>query len=196
MVEHSRSSAHGTNEGMGLGLALVRRYCDIMGYELEVRSIPGRGSRFSIILPQIAAEASDIPVKAEKSERQSLEGVRILVLDDEGTVAFALSRDLKDRGADVVSAERTEEAETLLEKGEWPDAAIIDYDLGGAEMGDEFIARVEVERNKRLPTLILTGSTDPETLRLLAASGRRWLTKPTDPGVLSAAVAGLVQDRA
>lgn len=196
--EHSRSSAHGANEGMGLGLALVRRYCDIMGYELDVRSIPGRGSRFSIILSEAEAEAEprDIPAKAPKSARQSLEGVRILVLDDEGTVAFALSRDLKDRGADVVSAERTEEAETLLERGEWPDAAIVDYDLGGAEMGDEFIARVEVERNKRLPTLILTGSTDPETLRLLAASGRRWLTKPADPGVLSAAVAGLVQDRA
>jgi PAS domain S-box-containing protein len=194
--EHSRSSAHGANEGMGLGLALVRRYCDIMGYELDVRSIPGRGSRFSIILPQVAAEDGDIPTKTQKSTRQSLEGVRILVLDDEGTVAFALSRDLKDRGADVVSAERTEDAETLLENGEWPDAAIVDYDLGGAEMGDEFIARVEVEQNKRLPTLILTGSTDPETLQLLAASGRRWLTKPTDPGVLSAAVAGLVQDRA
>lgn len=194
--EHSHSSAHGANDGMGLGLALVRRYCDIMGYKLDVRSIPGRGSRFSIILPEIAAETNDISTMTQGSGCQSLEGVRILVVDDESTVTFALSRDLEDRGADVVSAEHTEEAEALLENGEWPDAAIVDYDLGGAEMGDEFVARVEAERNKRLPTLILTGSTDPETLRLLAASGRRWLTKPADPGVLSAAVAGLVQDSA
>jgi CheY-like chemotaxis protein len=193
--EHSRSSAHGANEGMGLGLALVRRYCDIMGYELDVRSIPGRGSRFAIILPEVAAGASDLSTaSARKSTRQSLDGIRILVLDDERTVTFALSRDLKDRGADVISAERTEEAETLLANGDWPDAAIVDYDLGGEEMGDAFVARLESEKNRRLPTLILTGSTDPETLRLLAASGRRWLTKPADPGVLSAAVAGLVRD--
>ncbi len=94
----------------------------------------------------------------------------------------------------MVSAERTEEAEALLANGDWPHAAIVDYDLGGSEMGDAFVARLESETNRRLPTLILTGSTDPETLQLLAASGRRWLTKPADPGVLSAAVAGLVQD--
>jgi signal transduction histidine kinase/ActR/RegA family two-component response regulator len=192
--EHSRSSAHGANEGMGLGLALVRRYCDIMDYKLDVRSIPGRGSRFSIMLPEAAAAADVTLATAQRAVRQSLDGVRILVLDDERTVTFALSRDLKDLGADVVAAERTEEAETLLANGDWPDAAIVDYDLGGSEMGDAFVSRLESETNRRLPTLILTGSTDPATLQLLAASGRRWLTKPADPGILSAAVAGLIQD--
>ncbi|MEC9368822.1 MAG: ATP-binding protein [Pseudomonadota bacterium] len=191
--EHNRSTARGPNDGIGLGLSLVRRYCDLMGYELDVRSKPGKGSRFSIALPEISKDAfASAPRSKAAAARDSLEGTRLLVLDDEPHVAYALSRDLADQGADVVTAERLEDAEAILASGDWPDAAIIDYDLGCEEMGDSFIARMESAANQSLPSLILTGSTDRESLRALAASGRRWLTKPVDPEVLSAAIVGLV----
>jgi len=194
--EHSRSGAVGINEGMGLGLSLVRRYCDMMGYGLDVRSTLGRGSRFSIIIPEVIPSSSGTQAARPAPARTPLHGARILVLDDEQTVSFALCKDLEDQGADVFSAERTDEAEAMLLGDNWPDAAIVDYDLGGEETGDAFIARVEADNNRVIPTLILTGSTDPETLRTLAASGRRWLTKPVDPEMLSAAVAGLMQNSA
>lgn len=193
--ERGNASASGANDGMGLGLALVRRYSDLMGYELEVRATPGRGSRFSISLPEVARrEEKPRAFAGHDSARLSLKGARILVLDDERHVTFALARDLKDQGAEVFSTERLEEAEALLNGKDWPDAAIVDYDLRRDEMGNEFVARMETAARRKLPTLLITGSTDPDSLKALAASGRRWLTKPVDPEVLSAAVAGLVRD--
>lgn len=193
--ERANSSARGANDGMGLGLSLVRRYSELMGYELEVRATPGRGSRFSISMPEIAVkEEKSAPSAAQTAVQTSLEGTTILILDDERHVTYALSRDLRDQGADVISLERIEEAEALLSGDDWPDAAIVDYDLRHEEMGSEFVTRMETAAKRKLPTLLITGSTDPDSLKALAASGRRWLTKPVDPEVLSAAVAGLVQD--
>lgn len=193
--ERGHSSARGANDGMGLGLSLVRRYSDMMGYELEVRATPGRGSRFSISLPEIEMREEKSPAFAgQNPARPSLEGARILILDDERHVTFALARDLKDQGAEVFSTERLEDAEAMLKGEDWPDAAIVDYDLRRDEMGSEFVTRMETSAKRKLPTLLITGSTDPDSLKALAASGRRWLTKPVDPEVLSAAVAGLVQD--
>ena len=44
----------------------------------------------------------------------------------------------------MVSAERCEAAEALLDEGKWPDAAIVDYNLGGEEKGDAFVSRVRL----------------------------------------------------
>jgi PAS domain S-box-containing protein len=192
--EHDMFSARGANDGMGLGLSLVRRYCELMNYELKVRSIVGKGTRFSISISEIAEPVQgERPPDISVAVRQSLDGTRILVLDDERHVTYALSRDLEDQGAEVLQAEKPEEAETILTTGDWPDVAIVDYDLRRDEMGDAFVTRMEAVSGKPLPTLILTGSTDPDSLKALAASGRRWLTKPIDPEMLSAAVAGLIQ---
>ena len=58
-------------------------------------------------------------------------------------------------------------------------------DLTGDETGPDFIARIEAQSGKRLPTLILTGATDAETLAELISSGRPWLTKPADPDAIT-----------
>lgn len=192
--EHQPATARGSNDGLGLGLSLVRRYCDLMGYDLNVRSVPGRGSCFSIALPIVQTDdetlsTPETPAPAENA----LKGMRILVLDDEHVVAYALSRNLKDRGADALSTEDVKDAEAILTAGKWPDVAVVDYDLQQEETGDAFISRMEAAAGKRLPTLILTGSTDPDSLAALAATGRKWLIKPVDPDMLSAAIAGLTR---
>lgn len=190
---YHRSAARGANDGLGLGLSIVKRHCDLMGYDLDVKSEFGRGSRFAIAVPIAASEGSESKAARPTVESSaSLAGTRILVLDDEPQAAFALSRDLADQGAVVLRADWLEQAEEILAKGDWPDAAVVDYDLRKEEMGDAFVARMEEAAGRSLPTLILTGSTDPDSLRALAASGRRWLTKPVDPRILSAAVAGLL----
>ncbi|MBX3621317.1 MAG: HAMP domain-containing histidine kinase [Rhizobacter sp.] len=53
-VDHPMRSHH---EGLGLGLALVRQVCELLGYRLRVRSAPGRGSVFMVDLPLTAAGA-------------------------------------------------------------------------------------------------------------------------------------------
>lgn len=47
-------TARGAEVGHGLGLALVQRQAQLLGHELKVRSIPGRGSLFSVLLPRHA----------------------------------------------------------------------------------------------------------------------------------------------
>jgi signal transduction histidine kinase len=51
-------------DGLGLGLAIVRRICDDLGWKIEVRSEPGSGSAFSIVLAQPADGSSSPPVSS------------------------------------------------------------------------------------------------------------------------------------
>jgi two-component system, sensor histidine kinase len=47
--------ARGEEHGMGLGLAIVQRLAGLLGAAVQVRSVPGRGSVFSVTLPRMAA---------------------------------------------------------------------------------------------------------------------------------------------
>jgi DNA-binding response OmpR family regulator len=117
---------------------------------------------------------------------------RILVLDNEPLIVAALSRDLMDRGHEVAPAESVAEAEEIILNGPWPDAAVVDVNLTSEESGPEFVARMEQRFQRQLPTLVLTGGTDADTLGTLTRSGRRWLTKPAEPEHVATALGEVV----
>lgn len=197
--ERAREQAGGHNDGLGLGLSIVRRYAALLGIEIRLSSRPGRGTRFSLIVPQepISDAGSRANGKAAMNGATRLpSGLCILVMDDDPMIVSALTRDLCDRGCAPRGATSPAEAEAILSEAPGIDAAILDFDVGCAENGLDFLGRMERKLRRTIPGLILTGGTDSATLEIVIGSGVPWLTKPANPDMIAEALARLVASAA
>jgi DNA-binding response OmpR family regulator len=120
-------------------------------------------------------------------------GMRILILDDDPLIVSALTQDLEDRGNVAFGYQSSIEASAALDSGLVIDAAVLDFDLRGAETGLEFIKRMAAQTENDIPCILLSGGTDSATLAVLAKSGRPWLTKPADPELIAATLGAILK---
>jgi signal transduction histidine kinase len=174
------------DDGLGLGLAIVRRTARLLGIAVKVRSTPGRGSCFVLELPDAgAATRGALPPRAPVAAAP-LRGRRVLVVDDDRAAREALVGDLRDRGYDAVGAETAAEATGLAPS---VDLVVMDLDLGSQQDGIALLERMDRIRGGRTPALILTGSTDADALNRVDRAGRPWMIKPAQPEALAARLA-------
>ncbi|QCI63908.1 hybrid sensor histidine kinase/response regulator [Phreatobacter stygius] len=189
--ERAKQAAHGQNDGLGLGLSIVRRLCNLLGHHVSVASHRGRGTVFRVEMP-IAAQPIRVEEARPSAPSVSLAGRHILILDDEPMIVDALARTLRDDGATVTAANSAEEATRALAQALPIDLAVIDLQLEQGIDGLDLVRGWQQGRSTRLPALIVTGATDPLTLARLQSSGIAWMTKPVAVPVLRATVARLV----
>jgi len=93
--------------GTGMGLPTARSIIKDHGGAINITSTPGEGTRADILLPKILAEVESEPLTFEQLPKGS---ERILIIDDERTVAFTLSKMLRSLGYDCTSVDTSEEA--------------------------------------------------------------------------------------
>jgi len=161
------------DRGTGLGLAIVQRITDLLDHRLAVRSVPGKGSVFSVTLPGVAACSLEEAPVAETGK----EARRILVVDDEVHVRSALELVLGEMGHRVQGAETVEDAvqSTLRHR---PELVIADFRLAGGKTGIDVIRAVRSSCGDKVPAVVLTGDTDPATIRRIVGEGLHLLHKP------------------
>jgi two-component system NtrC family sensor kinase len=124
----------GTGLGLSICIAILREH----GGTIEAQSLPAGGSAFTVILPVAPAEQKDaaVPAPAEAAAPKqtpaavSIEGRRILVLDDEESIRSLLEEGLGGHGLRVTCAASAEEA-TKLARTEKFDVLLCDLNLGG-----------------------------------------------------------------
>jgi signal transduction histidine kinase len=189
--ERSKQAAHGQNDGLGLGLSIVRRLCNLLGHRVSVASHRGRGTVFRVEMPIAAQPPLGVETR-EPTPAVSLAGRHILVLDDEPMIVDALARALRDDGATVTAARNADEATRALASPAPIDLAVIDLQLEKGIDGLDLVRGWQKGRSARLPALIVTGATDPSTLARLQSSGIAWMTKPVAAPALRATIARLV----
>jgi two-component system, sensor histidine kinase len=186
------------SQGLGLGLAIVRRVCDLLGARLELDSAPGRGTRFCVALPRAAAQAVEECAVYADTAGDPIAGALVAVVDDELQIREAMSPLLSSWGAEVIAAcSGAGLIEALHGAGggapRIPDAILCDYRLRQGESGIEAVARIRDEFNAQIPAMLITGDTGEDHLREVHESGLALLHKPVQPKVLRAALAALLR---
>jgi PAS domain S-box-containing protein len=145
-------------QGLGLGLAIVRRIADLLGHRIETRSRPGEGSIFSIELPLAVAEPASLPGSRDGGSDHNGQGRLVVVIDDDAMVLESLEVILTEWGYQAISASSAEEAVAQVRKlGRRPDIVIADYRLQDGRTGTEAILAIRALFDHPIPGLILTG---------------------------------------
>ena len=195
--EFYQAAERDRREGLGLGLAIVRRVARLLQIELSLDSTPGRGSVFRFTLPRCDPERAQHADAAMSppSAVVSLQEAVVLVIDDDPAVLEAMTEALRYCGARVVGAKSLACAlERLPDCERYPDAIVSDFRLGEDRNGIEAVARIRHELGMDVPAMIITGDTAPKVLRVIQASGLRYLPKPVMPQRLLAELHALVEE--
>lgn len=185
-------------KGLGLGLAIVRRLAGLMAMPLELRSAPGRGSVFRLVVPltPVAPAAEDAAADPTETAAVPARGL-ILIIDDEAAIREAVRLLLESWGYAVLAAGSGDEMlATVASAGARPDLILCDFRLRGGENGIDAIARMRAACGYHAPAVLVTGDTAPDRLTEAQAAGLPLLHKPVAPGRLRAVVRALIADRA
>ena len=185
--EFYRVGGEQRTEGLGLGLAIVRRLALLLDHGLRLASRPGQGSRFSLDIaaaPGPQGDCSESPIADEAAR------LTVGVVDDNAELRASLALLLRGWGHEPVQAE---DVDALWQQpaAQRLDALVVDWRLGRGRTGADEAARLRARLGDALPVLVITGETDAGALRALDASGLPWLPKPLRAGRLRSWVAGL-----
>lgn len=185
------------SQGLGIGLAVVRRLSTLLGFDVHVQSVLGQGSCFRLIVPEkdvMAAHGITPPEPAHPPGLMRplrLPGC-VLVLDDEDDILAAVSSVLGSYGVEVVTASNCHQALEILRsprEAERIDAFLCDLRLGDGVDGLAFARDLESSYGIRLPTILVTGETGPEILQQIRQSGFAAIFKPVTANRLLEALA-------
>jgi CheY-like chemotaxis protein len=179
------NQARDRRQGLGLGLAIVRRIADLLGHRIETRSRLGEGSTFSIDLPLGTGEPARPPDREDACPGQDGQGRLVVVVDDDAMVLDSLQAILTEWGYEALTATDAEQAVAeIREMGRRPDIVIADYRLREGRTGTEAVLAVRALFDQRIPGLILTGETDLNFLRECAGHDLGIAHKPVMPSEL------------
>lgn len=173
--------ARNRSQGLGLGLAIVRRLVELMGLRLQLQSRPGEGCCFTLQLPLLPVQGA--PARAEAPAplpaHLPAPGLRLLLVDDEAPIREALGRLLATLGGELRSAADAEAALACLADGWQPQALVLDFRLGEGGDGLDALERLRAA-GCSAPAWLITGDTAPQRIQQAKEAGLPVRYKPVD----------------
>ena len=187
-------------KGLGLGLSIVKRSADLLGHRIAVRSIPGKGSCFSVSVPRggkiVSAEVAQ-SANQKEAKQVALFNLFIVVIDDEHDIRFAMQSILEQWGCHVLSAASAQDAiDQLRNHLRTPDLLISDYRLRDNHNGIHAVQAVRAALEEELPAIIITGDIAADELRQVTAIGLPLAHKPISADQLRQLIAQTVAQSA
>ncbi|HEX4060932.1 MAG TPA: HAMP domain-containing protein [Streptosporangiaceae bacterium] len=200
--------------GTGLGLSISRDIARVLGGEIRVDSLPGHGSTFTLFLPirirptgNEFEQASSPPAHLEDTAGpavpppdtiavpdDALQGIKLLIVDDDVRNVFALTSVFERCGAEVLYAENGREGIDVLERNE--DIALVLMDVMMPEL-DGYATTEAIRRMPQfveLPIIAVTAKAmKGDREKTIAAGASDYITKPVDTAHLLAVMRSWLQ---
>ncbi|HUD87444.1 MAG TPA: PAS domain-containing hybrid sensor histidine kinase/response regulator [Xanthobacteraceae bacterium] len=175
--------------GVGLGLSIVERIARVLGCEVALLSVVGRGSRFSVEVPRGKPAAATPAVHAAaRLDAGRLAGTVALCIDNDRAILDGMQKLLGGWGCRVLTAADLAEALAALEgSGLEPDGLLVDYHLDGAN-GINVIAELRRRLDRDAPAILITADRSRHVREEAQTDGVHLLHKPIKPASLRALI--------
>jgi len=169
-----------TRDGYGLGLSIVQRLVKLLNLGFDVRSEPGKGSAFALVLPGSIVQPS--PVAAGKqstptSARQAGK-THVLLVEDDSSVRDATRMLFRVEGFRVSAVSSLREAQQIARENSDIDLLVTDYHLGGSDTGTQVVALLREQLGRPLKAVLITGDTSSAMRELTVDELVRVASKP------------------
>jgi signal transduction histidine kinase len=167
-------------KGIGMGLAIVQRLTALLEHRIDVRSQPGKGSIFRVVIP---ASLDGMPITAQLGADtlppRIDRALTVLLIDDEESIRRGMEEMFAPTQTRLIAAGTLAEAEQLVQHGAVSiDFVISDLRLRGGENGVDVIAQLRRLYGPTLPAVLITGETAGDALQRAHEDGIVVLFKP------------------
>jgi two-component system, sensor histidine kinase len=194
--EYYQVDTHGTKRmGVGLGLAIVKEVARLLGFNVKINSVVGKGTQVALRVAgryRVAGAAVSPAVPFAPTIAAPAKKARLILVEDNDGVRLATELFLKLEGHETLSAPTLAEAEVLLQRLQPGDVVIADYHLDEKNTGLDMLLRLRARVGYDVPGVVLSGDL-PSVLRTLKSpvAACRFLSKPVDTVALVEAISEL-----
>lgn len=172
-----------TDKGLGLGLAIVDRLARVMGHQIAVRSVKGKGSCFTLTVPygKELAPASSAPIELD-TLGLPLRDARILVVDNDPEICDGMRALLATWDCQVMTALGVAQLRDNNQLQDFqPQLMIADYHLDNGETGLQAIAAAKKQLNREIPVIMITADYSNDLRQAAKDADYVLLNKPVKP---------------
>ena len=189
--ERLSPGATSADKGLGLGLTIAKGMADLMGHKIGVKSEPGEGSVFSILVPygqgeQVQEKTINLPKPQPK-----LLGIRVLCIDNEEEILEGMKSLLSQWGCQVMLAKGLREMGSLL-NGYPPDLLLVDFHLEEHLTGIELVKGLPQTWRHR-PCMVISADNSDDIRQQVEEAGFTYMSKPVSPDKLAKKMTSLLR---
>ncbi len=168
-------------QGVGLGLGVVKRLSQQLDCNVKVSSTEEKGSCFSIMFDwQPEPKISGVVISAVNSV---FSGLKILCVDDQQENLDAMQTLLSKWGVEVETARNYDEALIVSQRFS-PQILLVDYQLGKGPKGLDIIETIRSQLNTIVPACLVTAERGDDVIKMCKEQGVNYLSKPLKPAKL------------
>lgn len=184
VFQEFQQGSQADSQGLGIGLAISQRICHLLHTELALRSAPGRGSCFSLLLPLASATPVAASARPSGDSFAGFPGKTILLLDNDPQLSTAVSALLRSWHCQVLVANEPAQALHWVQQSGRIDLLLFDYHLDNGVTGVEVAEQLAGHFGLQAPVLIYSADQQQSTRDHALNAGFHFMLKPLKPANL------------